>query len=335
MGSEKFCLRWNDFENNISSSFRELRDDKDFFDVTLACDDDQIQAHKVILASCSQFFRIILRRNPHQHPLLYLKGVKFNDLQSILTFMYHGEVNVAQEDLNSFLSVAEDLRIKGLTQNSSKQEKREEIHRTRSPPLRVKPSPRYVEKEPPPSRRPLSSNVTTGVSMMNNDDDIQEVVPVKSEPKDSTAPVPQNQSVVLQDQMYSTQPQTTNQTLAPVDDQLVEYHDESFEDYGDYQGYDGSVVEGQTFDGAKGQFGDPSDLFQFVIENFDGGKRFHCGLCNKFAHSGKTHVRNHVESVHYPNSFLYPCDQCDKSFPSKQNYQLHKSRVHKQKNNAL
>ena len=178
MGSEKFCLRWNDFENNISSSFRELRDDKDFFDVTLACDDDQIQAHKVILASCSQFFRIILRRNPHQHPLLYLKGVKFNDLQSILTFMYHGEVNVAQEDLNSFLSVAEDLRIKGLTQNSSKQEKREEIHRTRSPPLRVKPSPRYVEKEPPPSRRPLSSNVTTGVSMMNNDDDIQEVVPV-------------------------------------------------------------------------------------------------------------------------------------------------------------
>ena len=36
MGSEKFCLRWNDFESNISGAFRELRDDKDFFDVTLA-----------------------------------------------------------------------------------------------------------------------------------------------------------------------------------------------------------------------------------------------------------------------------------------------------------
>ena len=81
-----------------------------------------------------------------------------------------------------------------------------------------------------------------------------------------------------------------------------------------------------------GQFADPSDLFQFVVETFDGGKRFHCGLCNKFAHSGKTHVRNHVESVHYPNSFLYPCDQCEKSFPSKQNFQLHRSRVHKHKN---
>ena len=49
---QKFCLHWNEFESNISIAFRELRDDKDFFDVTLACDDDQIQAHKVILSAC-------------------------------------------------------------------------------------------------------------------------------------------------------------------------------------------------------------------------------------------------------------------------------------------
>ena len=55
MGSEKFCLKWNDFENNISVAFRELRDDKDFFDVTLACDDEQIQAHKVILSASGTF----------------------------------------------------------------------------------------------------------------------------------------------------------------------------------------------------------------------------------------------------------------------------------------
>merc|ERR1712096_171688 len=78
---EKFCLRWNDFEKNISSSFRELRDDKDFFDVTLACDENQLQAHKVILSACSPFFRSVLKKNPHQHPLLYLKGVKYEDIQ--------------------------------------------------------------------------------------------------------------------------------------------------------------------------------------------------------------------------------------------------------------
>jgi hypothetical protein len=122
--TEKFCLRWNEFESNISGAFRELRDDKDFFDVTLACDDDQIKAHKVILSACSPFFRTILRRNKHEHPLLYLKGIKYTDLVSVLDFMYHGEVNVAQEELNSFLAVEEDLKVKGLTQNNSETQKR-------------------------------------------------------------------------------------------------------------------------------------------------------------------------------------------------------------------
>ena len=103
---EKFCLRWNDFENNISSSFQELREDKDFFDVTLACDDNQLQAHKVILSACSPFFRSVLKKNPHQHQLLYLKGVKYEDILSVLNFMYHGEVSVAQEELNSFLPMS-------------------------------------------------------------------------------------------------------------------------------------------------------------------------------------------------------------------------------------
>merc|ERR1711982_167180 len=119
MGSEKFCLRGNDFETIISVAFIELREEKDFFDVTLACDDEQIQAHKVILSACSPFFRNVLRRNPHQHPILYLKGISYLDLQSVLNFMYHGEVNVAQEELNTFLAVAEDLKVKGLTQNNT------------------------------------------------------------------------------------------------------------------------------------------------------------------------------------------------------------------------
>merc|ERR1711910_101971 len=104
---------------NISVAFRDLREEKDFFDVNLACEDSQGSAHKVILSACSPFFRNVLRKNPHQHPLLYLKGVKYQEMLSVLNFMYQGEVNVAQEELNSFLAVAEDLRVKGLTQNNS------------------------------------------------------------------------------------------------------------------------------------------------------------------------------------------------------------------------
>jgi hypothetical protein len=100
--------KWKWFISNISSAFKELSDDKYLFDVTLACDDEQIQAHNVILSACSPYFRNILRWNHHQHPLLYLKGVKYTDLQSVLNFMYHREINLAQEELNSFLVVAED-----------------------------------------------------------------------------------------------------------------------------------------------------------------------------------------------------------------------------------
>ena len=47
MGSEKLCLTWTNFESNISVAFREIREEKEFFDVTLVCNEDQIQAHKV------------------------------------------------------------------------------------------------------------------------------------------------------------------------------------------------------------------------------------------------------------------------------------------------
>lgn len=121
-GTDNFCLRWNDFAENVSGAFKDLRADSDFFDVTLACSDSgarTLQAHKVILSACSNFFKTTFRQqiNAHKHPnpYIYLRGVSYSDLVSILDFIYNGEVNVAQEDLNSFLAVAEELQIKGLT----------------------------------------------------------------------------------------------------------------------------------------------------------------------------------------------------------------------------
>ena len=101
----------------MSSSFTKLRQKSEFFDVTLSCDHgkSEIQAHKVILAACSPFFHRVLARNPHQNPLIYLKGVDYDNLEAVINFMYQGEVNVAQEDLNGFLGVAQELAVKGLT----------------------------------------------------------------------------------------------------------------------------------------------------------------------------------------------------------------------------
>ena len=98
--TEKFNLKWNDFATSISGSFRDIKDEGDFQDVTLACQEDQIGAHRVVLAACSPTLKTLLRGNHHHHPLIYLRGIKFSDLQSLLTFMYHGEVNIAQEELD-------------------------------------------------------------------------------------------------------------------------------------------------------------------------------------------------------------------------------------------
>ena len=113
--SEKFCLRWNDFESNISVAFRELREEKDFFDVTLVSDDErQIPAHKLVLSACSDFFKSILRNNSHSNPLLYLSGIHSTNLSLILDYIYQGEVQIYQEHLDSFLEVAQKLKIEGL-----------------------------------------------------------------------------------------------------------------------------------------------------------------------------------------------------------------------------
>ena len=89
---EKFCLRWNDFEKNISGAFEEIRSDKDFFDVTLSCEDGQVSAHKLLLSACSPFFKAVLRRNPHQHPLLYFKGIRHAELSALMDFMYQAQL---------------------------------------------------------------------------------------------------------------------------------------------------------------------------------------------------------------------------------------------------
>ena len=114
--SEKLCLKWNDFQENINSAFGSLRKDNDLFDVTLACEDgEQIEAHKVILSVSSPLLQNLLKRNKHNHPLIYMRGMKSEDLIAIVDFLYYGEANVFQENLDSFLSIAEELKLKGLT----------------------------------------------------------------------------------------------------------------------------------------------------------------------------------------------------------------------------
>ncbi|TGZ54460.1 Uncharacterized protein DBV15_09122, partial [Temnothorax longispinosus] len=113
---QQFFLKWNDFQSNMVSSFKHLRDEKSFTDVTLACDGQTCKAHKMVLSACSPYFKSLLEENPSKHPIIILKDVAYSHLQAILEFMYAGEVNVSQDQLPAFLKTADRLKVKGLAE---------------------------------------------------------------------------------------------------------------------------------------------------------------------------------------------------------------------------
>jgi len=128
-------LSGNDFSNDTMNAFKGLLEDEHFTNVTLVTDGNkQIKAHKVILSAFSPFFKEILVNNPHQHPLVYLRGVKHEYLQSMVDFVYLGQTKIKFEEVTEFIKVASDLQIKGLCspqnlQNDSKKEKVDDSYR--------------------------------------------------------------------------------------------------------------------------------------------------------------------------------------------------------------
>ena len=127
MTSEKFSLKWNDYLTNWSQSLSGLRDDTELSDVTLITDDKvKISAHKILLSSCSKVFNFILKESKQTNILLYIGGVGSVNLGFILDYIYHGEVNLYQEQLDDFLESAQKLEISGLMgDNKSNQDEQE------------------------------------------------------------------------------------------------------------------------------------------------------------------------------------------------------------------
>ena len=217
MSDDKFCLKWNDFESNISRSFKELREEKDLFDVWLSCDNGQMElpAHKLILSACSSVLKHLLRRKSGSggcsSHVLYLRGVQSQDLEYILSFMYNGEVSLAQDQLNSFLAVAEDLQIKGLTQNSSEKSN-------------SKPSGSNLNQRQSHHRRTNQSNFNQRSNSHSHppppvtqeaDDDIEEVESIKCEPNSNYEN--SNQLLAQDDQTYEVSDQMYQEDTAYQD----------------------------------------------------------------------------------------------------------------------
>lgn len=90
-------------------------------DVTIYCDDGQVNAHKLVLAASSTYFRNLFSRmtNAFHYPIIVLREMPVNDLKTIIQFIYHGEVNVPQNRVDSLMRCANYLQIDGMASSAN------------------------------------------------------------------------------------------------------------------------------------------------------------------------------------------------------------------------
>jgi len=320
MGSDqRFSLRWNNYQSHLVTAFESLLDEKDFIDVTLGVEGRKLPAHKMLLSACSPYFRELLKGNPCQHPIIILRDIKYDDLFSLLQFMYNGEVNVAQDQLNSFLKSAESLKIRGLTDNESENADR---------PAVVVPPPRERlqdnDLQPPPVKKKRPYPESAPIPHTPSPAPIISAPPPTKRPQPSPAPAPRPEPVKqeiieLSDEHYENTEQYAPEPPAPNANLSTGYHgqdpaSQSYDDGGAHAMVpaDEGGMEDMQGDGTQGYF-----------EDFNVDSIITCEVCfQSFRNQGSL---IHHMSVH---KGITTCRVCGKVQSRVANLKRHLARVH-------
>jgi len=281
-----FVLSWDLHEQSRTSTLKSLWENKDFLDVTIACDDDQISAHKVILSAASPFFQTILKRNPHSHPLLYLRGTNKKDIMSLLDFIYSGETQVPQEDLEDFMALANSLQVKGLIGEdmgtNDKPDIVDNLEQKEEPIIESTSDKKHRELEKLPMQTAKSRN-----KMLL--DTRRLVVPPKEDIVELSEDIPEMESDIagIMQKYGSVEVSVANDSS--------EYNDAS----------DTSLTEYEE------------KVLELVGKSELGWR---CTVCT-YERKSKGHVREHVQE--HIEGFSHGCQYCDKSFGMKRSLRQH------------
>ena len=304
MQQEKFCVKWNNFQDSISSSFRLLRRNEDFADVTLACEDGKtLKAHRIILSSSSSFFQNILMQKQHPHPLVFMRGLKSEELEALLDFCYFGEASILQKDLDSFMALAEELQIMGLANHNDRKQKKTSIGEDES----------Y-----------LSQNIVV-VGLPDIDPyETQNLEKHKQYSDFQTLSPPKIKSSVQEDD-----------ALIPMPELKMAKLEEGTEDQG-------LVLKNESDIFASTDLEELNRMIESMISKTDhiyfgsngsksnksrGRKRaWKCNVCGK--EGPKNHITGHVEAKHIPG-VSHQCGACGKSVKSRPALNQHKLIQHR------
>ena len=323
--SDKFCLKWNEFQLNIETSYHNLRKHSDFSDVTLVCDDNhRIEAHRIILTACSPFFNSVLKKNEHSHPLIYMRGLKAKDLDAIVDFIYHGEASIYQDDLDAFLSLAEEFKLKGLAP-SEDQSPGHKVDVNQKPILRKSQRKQFVQREkelytPSEESKPLQDDSFTEyqshvpdkigkviMAVDENTEDIESLMERISDgdnnwkcavcgkkTKGSPAQMKRHVEVHLDGLSYPcTECGKVSRSAYGLKQHMSSNHPPD---------YTGKVIMGVD--------GNTEEIESLMERISDGDNNWKCAVCGKKTKGSPAQMKRHVE-VHL-EGLSYPCTECGK-----------------------
>jgi len=299
MESALLHLAHNNFENNVKGILSELRRDQTFSDIQLVCDDDQgdavvLHAHKVILAGSSPFFSNLLRGLSHPQLALYLRGIPLKQLTLVLDFIYNGEVDVMQDDLDLFLNAAIDLKVQGLTPASPGQASDDLTSTPDSMPSTPPPIQITHDRQHSHSRSPPSADRSSRPQFQS---------PISPTPvSDLLSP------------SSSTAPDAETDPGLVVKTELIEPSSSEIE-------------ERESTWRPK----DWSDLRRFItrLANDEKGDTvYSCNMCHQRSKKS-SNLHRHVEVAHFNGAFKHTCSYCDKEFENRYRLDNHIFRKHR------
>ena len=299
MANERYNLTWHSFSDHLQQMFQSWRDDESSQDVTLICDDKtKIKAHQMVLKACSPVFASMLEGVDHPKPVIFLRGVQHQELESILQFLYLGEATFYEERMNEFLNVAKILEIKELSKDIEMNDERENQNNERE-------EESLLQEEPVEEDRGSSENI---ISLTNTGSNCSQCPDCGKDFLDKYT-MTRHYKTIHQTKRYSCDQCDYKSSR---NDHLNEHIKTKHEG----KRYPCSQCDYQATQTTR--------LKQHV-QSVHEGKRYLCSQCDYQA-TQTTHLKQHVQSVH--EGMKYPCNECCNEYSYKGELAKHISRKH-------
>ena len=299
---DNFMLRWDLHQTTRASSIADIWRKQVFLDVTLVCDDEQVDAHKLVLSAASPLFQRILIRNEGQlgRTLLYLQGTKLKDIKILLEFIYDGEVEVQHEDLETFMKLADKLEIEGLKGRIDHEDDEHTAKQTKN-------TTNYLQ----------AAIKETDISLdqkINLEDEVIEI-PLLSDEKHLEYLADIETSKKITKKIMIMKKRNVKHEIVPAINQ-VEYDMEEGEIVANE---DDSEKFGMKYGSEKDDEDYRNVKLELMTQSSSNSYNYNCKKCPYMG--SKSHVLEHVEK--HVEGFTFKCNLCDKSMRRKASLRLH------------